>query len=103
MTENNKTVVLDINLTEELILEGMFRELTREIQVLRKEANYNVEDRVVLDIQTKGENLTKVIRIYGEKIKKEALVTEIKYLEDYDLNKEVEVNGESANISIKRA
>ncbi|MBR4407498.1 MAG: isoleucine--tRNA ligase [Clostridia bacterium] len=103
MTENNKTVVLDINLTEELILEGMFRELTREIQVLRKEANYNVEDRVVLNIQTDGESLSKVLASFGEKIKKEALVTEIKPLDSFDMEKEVEVNGETAKITIKRA
>ncbi len=48
VTENNgeETVVLDANLTEELVREGFVRELISKIQTMRKEADFNVTDRI---------------------------------------------------------
>ena len=44
--DNNITVVLDTNLTDELIEEGFVRELISKIQTMRKEAGFEVTDRI---------------------------------------------------------
>lgn len=44
--DNNLTVVLDTNLTPELVEEGFVREIVSKVQTMRKEADFNVTDRI---------------------------------------------------------
>jgi len=102
-TENNITVVLDIDLTEELILEGLFREVIRVAQTVRKEAGYNVEDRIIANFETNGKQLLSVLKKFGNKIKKEVLIKDFSANENFDFNKEVEIGEEKLKISVKKA
>lgn len=102
-TENNITVVLDIDLTEELILEGVFREVVRVVQLVRKEAGFNVEDRIIANFETNGKQLASVLKKYGNKIKKEALIKEFSSAEKFDFVKEIEIGEEILKISVKKA
>ena len=74
------TIDLDTNLNEDLIQEGLAREVINRIQRTRKELNFNVEDRVVLSIQATPE-LSEIISKFSEHIKKETLSTQIKTVE----------------------
>lgn len=101
--ENNITVVLDIELTENLILEGLFRELEREAQVIRKEANFNVEDRIIAKFETNSKSLLKILKIYKEKIQKDVLIKKITTENlNFDYNKIVKVGDEEINIFVKK-
>lgn len=101
--ENNYTVALNITLNEDLIVEGLERELTRTIQVLRKEAGFRIEQRIELAIVTKGDLLNKVLDRYVEKIKNETLSEKYynKMITDSDIERTIELNDESATICLK--
>ena len=101
-TENMITVVLDTNLTEELVEEGIFRELVRVLQVVRKEAGFNVEDRINAKFETTGVVLSKVINKYLDKIMQDVLITEMLSTGEFDFEKTVEIAGETINIFVKK-
>ena len=90
--EQGITVVLDTTLTDELINEGLLREVVRNAQILRKEADFNIDARVKLNIVSKSENLTKVLKDNADKIKQEVLALEYNESEFVaDIEREVEV------------
>ncbi len=72
--ENGNTVVLDINLDEELVLEGYYREFVRGLQVLRKEADFDIDQRIYAYFETADENLATMLYNYMQKIKQEVLI-----------------------------
>ncbi len=103
INENTYTVALDTTLNEDLILECLERELTRAIQVLRKEAGFRVEQRIELGIETKGKLFTKVLEKYLSKIKSETLTTKFLngILKDCEIKKTLIINDEEVVISLK--
>ncbi len=103
ISEASYTVALDITLDENLIIEGLERELTRTIQVLRKEAGFKIEQRIELGMETKGKLLSKVIEKYIDNIKVETLAIKFnnEILKEYDIEQEANFNGESIKISLK--
>ena len=100
-SENNVTVVLDITLDENLMLEGLLRELIRAIQVLRKEGGLKIEQRIGLEIQSNDETINKVVTKYLDKIKSEALVTKYGDINDATISQTVNIGGEDVTIKIK--
>ncbi len=101
-TEGNRTVVLDITVDEELMLEGLFRELVRQAQILRKEADFKIEQRVEMYITTKSDTIAEVIKKYEDRIKQDVLVQKFgEKIANPDISKEVEVGGETATIELK--
>ena len=101
--ESNYIVALDTTLNEYLIIEGLERELTRSIQVLRKEAGFKVEQRIGLSIKTSGELLNKVLNKYLDKIKIETLADKFynEKMENADIEKEFEYHNEKVKIALK--
>lgn len=101
-SENNITVVLDTTLTPELVNEGLLRELIRNAQVLRKEADFNIEARVLLNLTTADEQLKNVINENIAKIKEEVLVEKLNQ-ENFksDIEKEVVVGETTVTIALK--
>ncbi len=97
----NVSIVLDITIDENLMKEGLSRELIRTIQVLRKEANFNIEQRIYLNIETEDETLKSVVDTYKEKIISEALVSTYGPISNPTLEKVVEIGGESVTVSLK--
>ncbi len=98
------TLVLDTTLDEDLMLEGAYRELVRTAQVLRKEADFNIEDRIEMDIVSTSDYIRKVVEKYASKIKQEALVTTLNgNIPAPDYAKEVEVVGEKVILKLKVA
>ena len=101
--ENNNIVALDITLTEDLIYEGYYREITRQIQVARKEADFKIEDRIVLDLSSSDETMQKVISKFLPKIMEETLAIESKTLSDAEFETTFKVNDENIILKISRA
>ena len=84
------TVVLDVHVTEELLLEGAVRELVSRIQNMRKEAGFNVTDRIVLGYKAEGV-AERVLKEKTDEIKSDVLAEEITetpdgYVKDFDIN-----------------
>ncbi|MBK9146887.1 MAG: isoleucine--tRNA ligase [Flavobacteriales bacterium] len=68
------TVALDITLTDELVQEGIARELVSRIQALRKESGFEVTDRVLLHIQSRGDGrIERAVRNHAAYILSETL------------------------------
>lgn len=98
---NEITVVLDTNLTKELIEEGFVRELISKIQTMRKEADFEVMDQIVV-YHDKNENIATIFDNYLEKIKSEVLAVEIISGETKGYVKEWNINGETVMIGVEK-
>ncbi|MBW7877237.1 MAG: isoleucine--tRNA ligase [Candidatus Cloacimonetes bacterium] len=72
-SESGIVVALDLEIDEMLELEGQAREILRHIQNLRKEANYNLTDRITAIVCTKGLDSAKIETHFGPMIASEAL------------------------------
>ena len=100
--ENNKTVVLDITIDKELLKEGLYREFVRGLQVLRKEADFAIDDRIKACFTTESEELQEVINNNLQKIKEEVLIKEVcQSLDRAIITKDVEVG--DGKITVKFA
>ena len=75
-SDNGITVVLDTNLTEELLEEGFVRELISKIQTMRKEADFEVTDKIKLYYQG-TEKAEAVFEKYETEIGGEVLATDV--------------------------
>ena len=94
-------VVLDTNLTEELIEEGFVRELISKIQTMRKEADFQVIDRINI-WQSGNEKLENVFERNGEEIKAEVLADNIEKGQGGEYIKEWSINGEKIILGVAR-
>jgi len=74
--EHDLTVTLDIDLTEELITEGIAREVTARLQQHRRESNLQVTDRVSLTWDSRHPAVAKAMETHGKMIAAELLATE---------------------------
>lgn len=81
--DGNIEIALLLTLSEDLILEGLYRELLRQCQLLRKEAGLRVEQKIVLGIKSNSMRIHEVIKRYHRSICQEALASEI--VESIDL------------------
>ena len=100
--DNGYTVALDTTLNEELIVEGMYRDLVRTIQVLRKEAGLRVEQRINLAIISKGDLMQKVLNTYIDKVILDTLTNKFQ-TEPFDktlITKALKINDEFVEIQI---
>lgn len=101
-TENDITVVLDVTIDENLMLEGLSRELIRSIQVLRKQANFKVEERISIAFLDPTENIKRVVEIFGDRIKQEVLARQIEEkIENPSLEEKIELSDESTIVQLK--
>ena len=102
LTDNNITVVLDTNLDDELKKEGYIREIVSKIQTMRKEAGYDVTDKIILCMKD-SDYLANLIKLNFETVKLDILATELtEDLDDSYYSTQWDINGISLNICIKR-
>ena len=97
--ENNNFVILNTERTKELILEGLAREFVSKVQNMRKNNNYNVSDRIIIEYNG-DDDIKETLNMFQEYIKKETLATEINNIPNIQNN--IDINGHLVNIIIKR-
>ena len=100
-TDNGLTCVLDITIDEELMLEGVLRELVRGVQVVRKENDLKIEQRITLSLTSDGDVVNRVVEKYKDKIMQEVLAN--KYVEDMQeakINQNIVVADENVIVKI---
>ena len=97
----NNLVVLDIELTQELVEEGKLRELVRELQVARKEAGLNIDDRIVLNLETERAELKELVSKNLEMINSEVLCVSNQKLEN-GFEREIEIDDNKILAKLKK-
>ena len=103
MTEgdNEITVVLDCNLTEELLEEGFVRELISKIQTMRKEADFEVMDKIRVSYQAEGK-VAQIMNKYGQDLLGEVLGEELVSGTLSGYTKEWKINGEDVTLGVEK-
>ncbi len=99
--DNEVTVVLDTNLTPELIEEGFVRELISKIQTMRKEAGFEVMDKITVSYQAE-EKIDTVFRKHGTQIQSEVLAEDIDSTQIKGHQKEWNINGEHVVLGVEK-
>ena len=100
-SDNGITVVLDTNLTPELIEEGYVRELISKIQTMRKEAGFEVIDHIKV-FQNENQKLAEILGKHTEEISKAVLADEIVIGQVPAISKEWDINGEKTVLGVEK-
>ncbi len=100
-TDNGITVVLDTNLTQELIEEGFVYEMISKIQTMRKESGFEVTDHIRLSF-LKNDMLAQIAMSNQTMMMEKVLADEMNMNTTYAFLKEWSVNGETVEISIEK-
>ena len=96
---NNITVALDTTLTEDLKMEGIAREFVNRVQGIRKDRNFALTDRIVVNVQ-ENEYATNAITQYNTYICAEILADKIEFLPQITLGTEIEVNDVTLTLNV---
>ena len=101
-SEGGVTVVLDTNLTPELIEEGMVREIISKLQTMRKEADFEVTDRIHVTYSG-SDKVGGIFEKYGENIKTVVLADTVTEGTTDGYQKEWKINGETVLLGVQKA
>jgi len=99
--DGDVTIILDTNLTPELLEEGYVRELISKIQTMRKEAGFEVVDKIQLYIMS-NEKIGKIVTSHKEEITAEVLATQLQLDIMNGYQKEWDINGEKVIIGVAK-
>ncbi len=97
--ENNNFIILDTTLTDELVSEGIAREMVSKVQQLRKNKDFNVADRITL-YYSGDEDIDKCVERFNEYIKNETLSLDI--IKKDNLTEKCDLNGHDCYIDVER-
>ncbi|MFA6391635.1 MAG: isoleucine--tRNA ligase [Patescibacteria group bacterium] len=103
--ETEIKISLDITLTDELVEEGILREIVRQINSVRKKAGLTIQDRIAVYYQTDSEYLKKFFEFFESNLLKETLAISV---QEYDKKKKakfekvVNVNGKLITVGIEK-
>ncbi len=100
-SDNEVTVVLDTNLTPELVEEGFVRELISKIQTMRKEAGFEVTDKIKVYVAD-NQIIEGIMRVHESEIKSEVLALDIVYNNTEGYTKEWNINSEKVTLSVEK-
>ena len=103
VTENSGkiSVVLDTNLTPELLEEGFVREIISKIQTMRKEAGFEVTDKICVSAKN-NEKVMEIMKANAEEIKVEVLADEMLLGETKGFEKEWNINKEKVTMGVSK-
>ena len=99
--EGELTVVLDTNLSDDLIEEGFVREVISKIQTMRKEAGFEVMDKIIVNVANNNK-VQSVIEGNLNEIKSEVLADKIEFDKINGYEKEWNINGEKVTFSVAK-
>ncbi len=100
-SDNNITVVLDTNLTDELLEEGFVREIISKIQTMRKEADFEVMDKITVYAKD-NEKVIDILERNRETIMSDVLATDIITGTTDGFEKEWNINGQDVVLAVKK-
>ena len=98
---NSVTVILDTNLTDELIAEGTVRELVSKLQTMRKEAGFDVTDHVKIGYVAQGKVAEIMSSDWAKDIMSDTLADSVQTGE-FGYSKKWDINGESVVLSVEK-
>lgn len=99
--DSDFTVVLDTNLTEELLEEGFIREIISKVQSMRKEAGFEVIDQITISYEA-NEKVKELISKNESTVMNDVLATGIVAGEAAGFTKEWNINGEKVTLGVKK-
>ena len=99
--DSTVTVVLDTNLSEELIEVGFVREIISKIQTMRKEAGFEVMDKIVV-YSMGNQKIEGYMKEYREEILSDVMASDIRFDEVKGYTKEWSINGESVTLGVEK-
>ena len=103
VSDGGLTVAVETDLSEELIQEGYVRDIIRHVQSMRKEADFNVEDRITVICLAKN-GVGEAIKKFEDYFRSEVLAIKLTFGEGGgELTKEISVGGEKVVFGISRA
>ncbi len=100
-TDRGITVVLDTNLTPELLEEGFVREIISKVQTMRKDAGFEVMDHIRVSMQD-NDKVQQVISSNEAQIKSEVLADKVAYNGAKGFTKEWSINGEKVTLGVEK-
>ena len=98
-TDTNNFIILNTELTNDLVMEGIARELVSKVQNLRKARDFDIADRITLYYNGDDE-VTEAVDKFNEFIKNETLSLDI--IVKFNLPEEVDLNGHTTYIDVER-
>ena len=98
-SENGKTIALDTSLNESLKNEGISREIVNRIQNLRKESNFNVSDKIIIELE-RNNLIEKAIFANLNYVKNETLAKDLIFLDNLDSTTKIEFDDFSLGVKI---
>ena len=99
--DNDITVVLDTNLTPELVEEGFVREIISKIQTMRKEAGFEITDRICVYAKD-NQKIQEIMTAHWEEIQSEVLAKDVVYGNTEGYTKEWNINSEKVTMGVVR-
>ncbi len=100
-SDGNVTVVLDTNLSDELIEEGFVREVISKVQTMRKEAGFEVMDKIIVNVD-KNAKIEDIINNNLDEIKSEVLAEKVEFGKMSGYSKEWNINGENVSLGVEK-
>ena len=97
------TVGVDVVITDELAAEGMAREVVRRIQNMRRDADFDIADKITIYYQTEGA-LHRVVRDWADYIKNETLAVDIAHqlIPEAAFQRKEKIDGLDVMLGVKR-
>ena len=95
------TVVLDIQLTEELLEEGFVREIISKDQTMRKEAGFEVMDKITISVAN-NDKVAEIMKRNEKTIFHDVLATDVQYGEVKGYTKNWNINGEKVDLGVEK-
>jgi len=100
-SENEYTIALDISIDDKLKNEGISREVVNKIQNLRKDSNFNVSDKIIINI-VNNNLINKALKDNMDYIKNETLAVEINFVDQLDSANEFEFDNIKLELEINK-
>ncbi len=100
-SDHGVTVVLDTNLTQDLIEEGFVREIISKIQTMRKDAGFEVMDHIRI-FQNGNDKIKAIMERNGEQIQSEVLAEELIFDTEQGVTKSWNLNGEEVTLGVEK-
>ena len=99
-TAGEITIALETELNEDLLLEGLARELVNKVNTMRRDGGFSVTDRIVIEMKT-TERVKTAFKLHADYIQHEVLATHVHF--DCAVGTEWDLNGEMATVAISLA